>query len=140
MSDRYFLDTNIIIYIFDDRYPEKQKIAKHLVSEGLDRNHTSISWQVIQEFINVSTRKFAEPLTLPDCKLFIDTVLSPMWEIYPTRDLIHSALDLSEQWQYSFYDSLIIASALDASCTILYSEDLQHEQIIKSLQIVDPFQ
>ena len=140
MSDRYFLDTNIFIYTFDVRYPEKQEIAKQLISEGLERNHTSVSWQVIQEFINASTRKFAEPITLTDCKLYVDTTLAPMWDIYPTRDLIHSALDLSERWQYSFYDSLIIASALQASCTILYSEDLQHEQTIKSLQIIDPFQ
>jgi predicted nucleic acid-binding protein len=50
MNDRYFLDTNIFIYTFDVRSPEKQRIAKHLISEGLDHNHSCVSWQVIDPF------------------------------------------------------------------------------------------
>lgn len=139
MSDRYFLDTNIIIYSFDDRDLQKQEMAKQLITEGLLQNQSVISYQVVQEFVNVSTRKFSTPLTLKDCQLYIDTILEPMWEIYSSKELIRSAFDITERWQYSFYGSLIIAAALEASCNILYSEDLQHEQKIYSVQILNPF-
>lgn len=79
------------------------------------------------------------PLSYADCKLYVDKVLMFLWDIYPGIELIHSALDVSERWKYSFHDSLIIAAALEASCSILYSEDLQHEQKIYSLQIINPF-
>ncbi|MDX1641434.1 MAG: PIN domain-containing protein [Balneolaceae bacterium] len=139
MSDRYFLDTNIIIYSFDDRDVQKQEIAKQLITEGLLQNQAVISYQVVQEFVNVVTRKFSTPLSVKDCQLYVDSILGPMWEVYSSKGLIRSALDITERWQYPFYDSLIIAAALEASCKILYSEDLQHEQKIYSLQILNPF-
>lgn len=139
MNDRYFLDTNIIIYSFDDRDSDKQETAKALITDGLLHNQAVISYQVVQEFVNVSTRKFTVPLTLTDCKLYVDSVLGPMWEVYSSKELVHSAFDIAGRWQYSFYDSLIIASALEASCNILYSEDLQHGQKVYSLQILNPF-
>lgn len=139
MSDRYFLDTNIIVYSFDVSAPQKQKTAKKLIKDGLIQNQGVISYQVVQEFINVSTRKFETPLSIKDCRLYVDSVLDPMWEVYSSKDLIHSAFDITERWQYSFYDSLIIAAAVEASCNILFSEDLQHEQKIYSLQILNPF-
>lgn len=139
MSDRYFLDTNIIVYSFDERDSYKQETAEELIKDGLIQNQGVISYQVIQEFVNVSTQKFETPLSLKDCKQYVDLVLDPMWEVYSSKDLVHSAFDIHERWQYSFYDSLIIAAAIEASCNILYSEDLQHEQKIYSLKIVNPF-
>ncbi|NBC64233.1 MAG: PIN domain-containing protein [Bacteroidetes bacterium] len=139
MSDRYFLDTNIIVYSFDERDSNKQETSEKLIKNGLIHNQGVISYQVIQEFINVSTRKFETPLSLKDCQLYVDSIMDPMWEVYSSKDLIHSAFDITERWQYSFYDSLIVAAAIEASCNILYSEDLQHEQKIYSLQILNPF-
>ena len=139
MSDKFFLDTNIIICSFDERNPTKQRIAQDLIEAGLKENRTAVSYQVIQEFINVATRKFAVPLSHRDCKLFLDNVLIYLWEVYTSRQLVDSALDISERWQYSFCDALIIAAALEASCTILYSEDLQHRQKIYGLEIINPF-
>jgi len=139
MSDKYFLDTNIIIYSFDSGEKEKQNISKELIASGLKNSHTSISYQVIQEFVNVATRKFDQPLSYNDCKFYVDHVLRLMWEVYPSQNLFHEAISIAEKWKYSFYDSLIIASALEASCNILYSEDLQHKQKIYSLKIVNPF-
>ncbi len=139
MSDRFFLDTNIIVYSFDERNPSKQMRARELIEMGLKRHNGCISYQVVQEFANVATSKFAVPMSHEDCRHFIDMFLVPMWEVYSSRELISSALDIAERWQYSFYDSLIIAAALDASCDVLYSEDLQHRQKIYQLQIIDPF-
>lgn len=139
MSDRYFLDTNIIIYAYDDRDQRKQTIAKKLIVDGITNNLASISYQVVQEFINVVTKKFEHPLSWSDCKLFIDRSLSLVWDINPSNQLFQSAMDIAERWKFSFYDSLIIAAALEAGCTTLYSEDLQHEQQIYSVQIINPF-
>lgn len=139
MSDRFFLDTNIIVYSFDKSNPTKQKRASELIEKGLKGHNGCISYQVVQEFANVATRKFAVPMSHDDCRQFIEMFLSPMWEVYASRDLVNSALDIAERWQYSFFDALIIASALEASCHILYSEELQHRQKIYQLRIIDPF-
>ncbi len=62
-----------------------------------------------------------------------------MCEIYPNKELFIKGITLQKRWKYSFYDSLIIAAALKANCNILYSEDLQHGQVIDDLKIINPF-
>ncbi len=139
MNDNYFLDTNIFIYAFDDSNPDKQQIANNLIKMALQSNNGCISYQVIQEFINVVTRKFHTPLSISDCQRYLDDILMPLCQIFSSIDLYHEGLQIMQRWQYGFYDSLIIASALKASCRFLYSEDLQHGQHIKSLGIINPF-
>lgn len=138
MSDKYFLDTNIIVYSFDNNNPVKQGIAKKLISNAL--NHKGcISYQVAQEFLNVATGKFKTQLSIPESKVFINAVLAPLCEVFPSIEFYNSALQIKERWQYSFYDSLIITAALQAECTTLYSEDMQHDQAIGNLNIINPF-
>ncbi|OAN62946.1 hypothetical protein A8B79_01600 [Balneola sp. EhC07] len=139
MSDRYFLDTNIIVYAYENEDLNKQKIAKELIIKGVSNNTASISYQVIQEFVNVATKKFKSPIKWSDCQLFIDRSLALIWDVNPNKELIYSAINIAERWKYSFYDSLIIAAALEAGCSTLYSEDLQHKQKIYSVQIINPF-
>ena len=139
MKGKFFLDTNIIVYTFDPSQPQKQKIARDLMKIALDKSTGSISYQVIQEFLNVATQKFESPLTLLDSQIFLSTVLEPLCEVYASIDLFQRALEISEQWRYSFYDSLIIAAALQNNCSILYSEDLKTGRIIQDLEIINPF-
>ncbi len=139
MSDRYFLDTNIIVYAYESEDLNKQKIAKELIIKGVSNNTASISYQVIQEFVNVATKKFKSPIKWSDCQLFIDRSLALIWDVNPNKELIYSAINIAERWKYSFYNSLIIAAALEAGCSTLYSEDLQHKQKIYSVQIINPF-
>jgi|AntRauTorckE6833_2_1112554.scaffolds.fasta_scaffold85989_2 predicted nucleic acid-binding protein len=139
MRDNYFLDTNIIVYLFDQNEPTKKKIAYQLVQAGLEDHHTFVSYQVVQEFINVSTKKFRRPLSFDDCKRFVETALIPLWRVYPSKELFIKAIDISERYKYSFYDSLIISSAIESSVDILYSEDLQDGQQIERVTIVNPF-
>ena len=124
MKDKYFLDTNIFVYAFDSANPKKQKRANELIKTALENNTGCISFQVIQEFMNVATRKFAIPLSIPDCKKYLNAVLSPLCEDFVNTELYSSTIDVMERWRFSFYDSLIVASALQADCTILYSEDM----------------
>lgn len=139
MNDKFFIDTNVFIYSFDKSNLNKQRRAKEIISNALYQYNGCISYQVIQEFINVATQKFDIPLTKQDCQRYISTVLEPLCEIFSSIDLINDALEIKEGWLYSFYDSLIISAALKANCRILYSEDLHHEHRIKELVIRNPF-
>lgn len=139
MSAKYFLDTNIIIYSFDDRMPEKKTRSLSLIAEALQNGDGIISWQVIQEFLNVATRKFKVPLKPEDARLYLQKVLHPLCQVFPDLDIYQEALNLQEKMNYSFYDALILAGALREGCTILYSEDLQDGQQVDGLRIVNPF-
>ncbi len=139
MKDKYFIDTNIFIYAFDQEDSEKNKIANNLIKSALIEGQGCISFQIIQEFINVSTKKIKVPMSFSDCHKYLDSVLSPLCEIFTNIDLYHGALEIMERWLYSFYDSLVIAGAIQADCEILYSEDLQHNQKIQSLKVINPF-
>ena len=139
MNGKYFIDTNIFVYTFDNSNKTKQRMSKELVANALENSTGIISYQVIQEFINVSTKKFESPLSISDCQRYLNVILEPLCEVFSGIELYHQALDIMERWQYSFYDSLIISAALKSDCKILYSEDLQHDQKIQNLSIINPF-
>ncbi len=138
MSARFFLDTNVLVYTFDPREPVKQTRATELVTEAL-QGHGMISFQVVQEFLSVASRKFVQPLSAADCRAYLDTVLEPLCEIFQTMDFYRRAVEIMDRWKYGLYDSLVIAAALDGGCRTLYSEDLHDGQAIEGLTIVNPF-
>jgi predicted nucleic acid-binding protein len=133
------LITNIFVYSFDDNQPEKKKRSIALIQEGLKTGLGLISSQVVQEFLNVATRKFSVPMKLEDSKVYLRLVMNPLCRVYPNLLLFEACLDLQSETRYSFYDSLIIAAAIQARCDILYSEDLQDDQELRGLKIVNPY-
>ena len=139
VDQRVFFDTNIVVYCFDTLEPRKQTRAKDLLAHALNNQTGVVSYQVIQEFCNVATK--AKRLQLPQERIlaYVNLVLQPMNQVGPSPQLIESALKLRTEHSFSFYDSLIIASATQAKCQVLYTEDLQHMQRVGSLQIVNPF-
>jgi predicted nucleic acid-binding protein len=139
MNDKYFIDTNIFVYCFDDREPDKKTKALNLIADALQTGNGVISTQVMQEFLNVAIRKFSVPLNTDDTKIYLQKVLNPLCQVFPDLGLYIEALNISEKTGYSFYDSLILASALASGCSILYSEDFQNGQQIENLKIIDPF-
>ena len=139
MSGNWFLDTNIFVYSFDHSDPFKQEVASGLIRSALQDSRGIISTQVVQEFVNVATRKFEVPLTIGECRKYVDSVLAGLCRINASVNLCQTALDVMDRWNYSYYDSLIIAAALQADCEILYSEDLHNSQTIMGLTIVNPF-
>jgi predicted nucleic acid-binding protein len=140
MSAKYFLDTNIFVYSFDQSQPKKQERALNLIAEALESGDGLISTQVIQEFLNVATRKFAIPMKTTDCQAYLARVLHPLCQVFPDLALYETSLDIQQEAGYSFYDSLILAGALRGGCARLYSEDLQAGQQVRGLTIVNPFQ
>jgi predicted nucleic acid-binding protein len=139
MKDRYFLDTNIFVYSFDSNDAKKSTIARDLIQNALKEQVGCVSSQVIQEFLNVSTKKFSPPLEAKDSLKYLNTVLAPLCEIFTSLDLYRKTIETAERWKYSFYDSMIITAAIQLNCSILYSEDLQHSQKIQSITIINPF-
>jgi predicted nucleic acid-binding protein len=139
MNDKFFIDTNILVYSFDSNSPVKQQIAQEIIKKALVDHEGCISSQVIQEFLNVSSKKFNPVLSSEDCLKYLNTVLSPLCEIFTSIDLYRAAIEISERWKYAFYDSMIITAALQTNCGLLYSEDLQHNQKVQSLTIINPF-
>jgi predicted nucleic acid-binding protein len=138
-SERFFIDTNVLVYTFDDTSPVRREKARELVEMGLTTGLGSISYQVVQEFLNVAMTKFSAPLDAGDARAYLDRVLVPLWRVSPSASLYTQAIDIKGQSGYGFYDSLIVASALQAGCRTLYTEDLQHGRRFASLTIVDPF-
>lgn len=135
-----FLDTNIFVYAFLASDPLKQAKAVQLIEASLGSGQGCVSYQVLQEFANVARKKFAVRMAAADCRAFIDAAMQPMNRVASSTELIHSALDLQDELRYSFYDSLVIAAALQAGADTLYSEDLQHSQRVRGLlRIVNPF-
>lgn len=137
-GDNVFLDTNIFIYAVDTRDSGKHRVAQKILVDILSNGLCVTSFQVVQEFINIALRlNISSPFNL---QAYCHNVLFPYWDIYPTRDLYLKSLEIQSRYQYSFYDSLIIASALEGNCKTLYSEDLHYNQKIESLTIVNPFE
>jgi predicted nucleic acid-binding protein len=135
-----FLDTNIFVYAFLASEPRKRAKAVELIEACLGSGRGCISYQVVQEFANVARKKFASILSASDCKAFIDAAMQPLNRVASSTSLIHTALDLQDELRYSFYDCVMVAAALQSGADTLYTEDLQHWQLVRgSLRIVNPF-
>jgi predicted nucleic acid-binding protein len=138
MSADFFLDTNVLAYTFDRHAKAKRARARDLLREGL-RGSGCVSWQVVQEFCNVARRRFVVPMGLDQLREYLESVLLPLCAVWPSGRLYRDALTVTLETGYSWYDSLIVAAALDAGCRVLYSEDLQGGRRYRSLEIRDPF-
>ena len=135
-----FLDTNIFVYAFLASEPRKRAKAVELIEACLGSGRGCISYQVVQEFANVARKKFAAKLSREHCKAFIDAAMQPLMRVASSTALIHAALDLQDELRYSFYDCVMVAAALQAGADTLYTEDLQHWQLVHgTLRIVNPF-
>jgi predicted nucleic acid-binding protein len=134
-----FIDSNVFIYLFDETDQRKREIADGIVGSALQAHSACISFQVVQEVLNVVTRKLPTSMTTEDAGRFLEQVLEPLWRVSPSPALYRRALGVQARYRYSFYDSLIIAAALDAGCSRLYSEDLQDGQRIEGLVVENAF-
>ena len=139
MSDKFFLDTNIIVYSFEKKDHFKSDISRSLIKTALSTGTGGISFQVIQEFLNAALRKFEKPFTPADAKVYIQNVLEPLCLVYSTIALYNDAVSVHGATGYSFYDSLIIASAKTAGCNVLFSEDMLNGFVYESITIRNPF-
>jgi len=139
MSDRFFLDTNIFVYSFDQSVTAKARKAAQLIRKALTTQKGVVSYQVVQEFFNVALRRFSQPMQTADAEQYLSTVFRPLLGVRSSPALYAEALHLQAQSGFSWYDSLIVSSAIQARCDLLFTEDLQHGQRFGTLQIENPF-
>src|SRR5580658_2170379 len=114
MSDRFFLDTNIFAYTFDDNAPQKSKKAQGLIREALTTHKGVVSYQVVQEFYNVAFKRFSPRMRAAEAEQYLGTVFRPLLSVQSSAALYLEALRLHEGNTLSWYDSLIVGAAIQA--------------------------
>jgi predicted nucleic acid-binding protein len=133
MSDRVFLDTNLWIYLYSDKI--KGRKVKQLVAERFE--YIVVSTQVLGELFHVLTKKGLKDKK--EAKEIVTEIAGYFQVASITLSTVIRAINLHVKHSYSYWDSLIISSALENGCKLLYSEDLQADQVIESkLKIVTP--
>jgi predicted nucleic acid-binding protein len=128
-----FFDTNILAYTYDVAEPEKYRVASELFPKG----HAITSTQVLGELSNVLSGKLRFPW--PSIDAAIRQITNKFTIHVVSTSTILKAVSLAERYKYSYYDSLILASAIESKCEVLYSEDFQHNQLIEGVRIINPF-
>ncbi len=137
MSDRYFVDTNILMYAHDRAAGEKHVRAKALVADLWENRSGVISTQVLQELAVNLRRKAKQPLGAKATRELLSDYLA--WQVVVNGgDSILEALDLEARYQISFWDALVVHSAQVSGAKILYSEDLSDGQTYGTLRVINP--
>ena len=135
-----FLDTNILVYAFDRLAGPRHDAAKALFQRITRDGNGVVSVQVLQEWVNIITRKVREPLALGDVRHWLQVFLNSNWQIVtPGASDLLVAVDIMERWQLSWWDALIVAMAQAAGAQILWTEDLNAGQHFGELTVRDPF-
>ena len=137
MSDKYFVDTNILMYAHDSGGGEKHDRAKGLVQELWENRSGVVSTQVLQELAVNLRKKAKKPLDGRTTRDVVSDYLT--WQVVVNGgDSILEALDIEARYRVSFWDALIIQAAHAAGAAVLYSEDLSNDQSYGHVQVVNP--
>lgn len=138
MSDKFFVDTNILMYAHDTAAGAKHDRARALVEELWRERSGVVSTQVLQELAVNLRRKAGRPLTTKATRELVSDYLS--WQVVVNSgESILDALDLEERHKMSFWDALVVNAAHAAGAETLYSEDLSDGQTYGSVRVVNPF-
>lgn len=138
MTDKIFIDTNVLVYAYDISAKKKHEVAVSVI-ENLWYSGTGIlSSQVLSEFFVVVTRKIPNPLSVDIAKSIIRDFLT--WDIIPIyEDSVLDAIEILQKYNLSFWDAMIVESALRGGASLLLSEDFSDGMEIEKLKIQNPF-
>jgi len=137
MNAKTFVDTNVLVYAYDEREGYKQEAAKRILHYLRQERSGALSMQVLQEFYNTVTRKLASPLPKDKARLIVDRF--GYWCVATTPEEIKRAFRLEDEARIGFWDALIVAAAIKSGATRILSEDLNPGQTIAGIQIENPF-
>lgn len=138
MSAKVFVDTNVLIYSYDLDAGGKHDAAAALVRDIWERRCGVISTQVLQEFYVNVTRKIPAPLSRARARGILQSYLS--WQVELNGpEIILFASEIEERHHVTFWDAMIVASAVRAGAERILTEDLNHGQVIEGVQIQNPF-
>ena len=135
-AERWFVDTNVLVYLFDGDSPAKQAKARRILEDNADR--IVLSTQVLGEFYVTVTRKLATPLAAGPATEAVNDLCA-----FPVRPLgaglVRAAVRRSASSRLSYWDALIVESAMEAGAVVLLTEDLQAGRTFDALRVVNPF-
>ena len=136
------IDTNILVYRFDWRFPEKQLIAPELLCEGIAKNSLRLPHQAVVEFIPATTRMLQDKTRLlshEEARWEAEELLNQFEIVYPNEDVLRTAVRGAAAYQLSWFDAHIWAYAECFGLDELISEDFQHDRMYGSVRAVNPF-
>jgi predicted nucleic acid-binding protein len=136
------VDTNVLVYRFDARFPDKQEVADALLREGLASRSLFVPHQAIVEFVAAASRPGADDvplLELVDARREAEEILSQFDVLFPDEELVRIALRGAAAYQLSWFDAHLWAYAERFGLEHLYSEDFQHGRPYGTVEVVDPF-
>jgi len=136
-TDIEFLDTNVVLYAHDTTAGPKYESAKALVAR-LSRSGGAVSIQVLQEFFVNATQKLPTALS-PATAAAVVTDLSSLSVHRPSPSDVQAAIEIHEGYGLSFWDAMIVRSAAQLGCEILWSEDLNAGQVYEGVEVRNPF-
>ena len=137
MSDKTFIDTNVLIYAHDVDAKRKHEAAKSVLHELWSEHTGVLSMQVLQEFYVNVTRKISRPISKKSARLVVSSYT--IWCVDTTPAEISAAFQIEDESRIGFWDALIVASALRSGATRILSEDLNAGQTIAGIHIQNPF-
>ncbi|MGD0516671.1 MAG: PIN domain-containing protein [Thermoguttaceae bacterium] len=132
---RIFLDTNILVYVFDLRDPQKQAKAHDLVRSIIHRRTGVVSTQVLQEFASVALTKLHHTAETVIRELII---LESLEVVQVTPKLVRQGVEILKQYKIHFWDAILLAAAEEAQCDQLYSEDFPNGAVYNKVRVVNP--
>ena len=138
-GDRVFVDTNVIVYAYDKDAGKKHRIAADIMKDLWRSGRGTISTQILQEFFVTLTKKISAPM---DISVVRETIRRlSKWDVAIIDvDTIIRATELQERYNYSFWDSLVVAAAIASGVRTIFAEDLSDGQTIEGITIKNPFQ
>ena len=137
MSDADFLDTNVVVYAYDESNPRKQQVARHLLKGGVT-GKVVISTQVLAEFAATMLHKVSPPATAGAVMEGLDALTAIRLNV-PDAEMVRRAVEARLSYGIHFYDGMIVAAAERAGCERIWSEDLNSGQKYFGVAVENPF-
>ena len=138
MSNKIFVDTNILVYCFDNSDMNKKEKAVRIIEDLWDEASGVLSLQVLKEFFVTVTAKLPEKMDFKTAKTAVADLFN--WNVFlENRNSLEKSFEIIQKYQLSFWDANIISAAILSDCKKIYSEDLRHNQEIEGARIINPF-
>ena len=135
---REFVDANVLVYAFDSSALRKQRAAQELLERLWESGTGCVSIQVLQEFFVTITKKVPKPLPVDEAKARIREFAA--WTVFaPAAEDVLTAIDLHSQFNIGFWDAMVVLAAAESGCDVLWTEDLNHGQLMRGVRIQNPF-
>ena len=133
-----FVDTNVLVYAHDISAGDKHSVAQQLIRRLWETSNGCLSVQILQELYVTISRKVTRPLPITEAAEIIRDL--SFWHIHtPTAEDVLGAIDLQHRYKISFWDAMVIHSAVSLECKLIWSEDLSRDQIYNGVQVKNPF-